>query len=113
MESAALAAKATIITSVFTPFDPQGVSGVVVVSESHLSIHTWPEQGYAAVDFYTCGCSDPHAAHQVLKDGLEADSYEMLEVERGLNTDPRGTQCMMLLSTRFRPGIAEALAPRN
>src|ERR1700754_4035838 len=64
MEEAARAANASIVTSVFQPFEPQGVSGVVVISESHLSIHTWPEYGYAAVDFYTCGTTNPRAAHE-------------------------------------------------
>lgn len=83
MEMAALAAKTNIVASMFQPFVPQGVSGVVVVEESHLSIHTWPEYGYAAVDFYTCGDGDPNAAHEVLKTGLQAQSFEMIYVERG------------------------------
>lgn len=57
MEQAALASKATIIKSVFHQFSPHGVTGVVVVAESHLAIHTWPEHGYAAVDFFTCNMS--------------------------------------------------------
>ncbi len=47
-------AEATIISSNFHKFSPQGVSGVVVIAESHLSIHTWPELRYAALDLYTC-----------------------------------------------------------
>jgi S-adenosylmethionine decarboxylase proenzyme len=47
-------AGATIISSKFHKFSPQGVSGVIVIAESHLSIHTWPELGYAALDLYTC-----------------------------------------------------------
>src|SRR5690606_15137706 len=47
--------KCTIVNEVFHTFTPQGVSGVVVIAESHLSVHTWPELGYAAVDLYTCG----------------------------------------------------------
>lgn len=46
---------ATIISSHFHPFSPQGLSGVVVIAESHITIHTWPESGYAAVDVFTCG----------------------------------------------------------
>lgn len=83
MEMAAIAAKTNIVFSKFKPFEPQGVSGVVVVEESHLSIHTWPEHGYAAVDFYTCGEGHPNDAHEVLKAGLQAQSFEMLYVERG------------------------------
>src|SRR4051812_17412892 len=63
MNEAAIAARANVVSSVFQPFSPQGVTGVVVVEESHLSIHTWPECGYAAVDFYTCGEAMPELAH--------------------------------------------------
>lgn len=87
MELAAKAAQMTIVASVFHPFVPQGVTGVVVLEESHLSIHTWPEIGYAAVDFYTCGGGDPAKAHEVLQAGLEARDFEMLEVDRGLNPE--------------------------
>ena len=55
LKKAAEVANATVIGSVFRKFSPQGVSGVVVVSESHLAIHTWPEHRYASVDIYTCG----------------------------------------------------------
>ncbi len=84
MRRAALAAEATIVQSVFHRFAPQGVSGVVVVEESHLSIHTWPETGYAAVDFYTCGECLPERAVNVLREGLRAERCEVMEVERGL-----------------------------
>lgn len=46
---------ATYVNHFFHQFSPQGVSGVIVIAESHLSIHTWPEQGYAALDVFTCG----------------------------------------------------------
>jgi S-adenosylmethionine decarboxylase proenzyme len=95
MERAAVAAKTTIVGSFFKPFQPQGVSGVVVVQESHLSIHTWPEVGYAAVDFYTCGEGDPMDAHKVLLAGLKAQAFEMMQVDRGLN-HAKG-MCMRLL----------------
>ena len=91
MRGAAKAARTTIVASVFQPFSPQGVSGVVVVEESHLSIHTWPEHGYAAVDFYTCGAAVPERAHAVLRDGLDATSAEVMTVERGRAV--RGAGC--------------------
>jgi S-adenosylmethionine decarboxylase len=72
LNEAARAAQTKVVASVFRPFDPQGVSGVVVIEESHLSIHTWPEFGYASVDFYTCGSGTPEAAHRVLQKGLRA-----------------------------------------
>ena len=55
MKRAAIECGATIISSTFHEFNPHGVSGVVVIAESHLAIHTWPEYGYAAVDVFTCG----------------------------------------------------------
>ncbi len=83
MRNAAKAAGTTIVTSVFHPFFPQGISGVVVIEESHLSIHTWPEYGYAAVDFFTCGDGLPERAHDVLKRGLKAKTSEVMFVSRG------------------------------
>lgn len=84
MTRAAVAAGTTIVRTLFHPFTPHGVSGVVVIMESHLSIHTWPESGYAAVDFYTCGDGDPHKAHELLLRELGAASCELMVVERGL-----------------------------
>jgi len=52
---AAIDGGATVISSHFHPFSPQGLSGVIVIAESHITIHTWPEHGYAAVDVFTCG----------------------------------------------------------
>ena len=67
MVEAAIAAKATIITKKFHQFNPFGVSGAVVVSESHLAIHTWPEvDGYCAIDIFTCGQTDNFAALEVI-----------------------------------------------
>lgn len=83
LERAAGTAGATVVQSTFHTFSPQGVTGVVVVEESHLSIHTWPETGYAAVDFFTCGDCDPEAAHPVLLDGLRAGRAELMRVARG------------------------------
>jgi S-adenosylmethionine decarboxylase proenzyme len=98
MTEAARAARCKIITSVFQPFEPQGVTGVVVVEESHLSIHTWPEHGYAAVDFFTCGQSPPEKAYEVLKKGLKAGRSEVMLVDRGLR-EPEGS--LRIRSHRF------------
>jgi S-adenosylmethionine decarboxylase proenzyme len=84
MEAAAEAAKTKVVESLFHPFHPQGVTGIVVIEESHLSIHTWPEFEYAAVDFYTCGKGEPEEAHKVLLKGLDAIRYEILSVDRGI-----------------------------
>jgi S-adenosylmethionine decarboxylase len=84
MKRAAEAAGANVVTSTFHRFAPQGVSGVVVIEESHLSIHTWPECGYAAVDFYTCGDCEPERAHELLAESLSAARSEVMQVHRGL-----------------------------
>ena len=85
MEQAALEANATPITKAFHRFQPQGVSGVVVIQESHLSIHTWPETGYAAMDFYTCGDhTDPWLACEFAADTLLAKSMLTTEFKRGI-----------------------------
>lgn len=88
LEQAATSAGANIVQTVAHQFTPQGVSVVVVIEESHLSIHTWPEEGYAAVDFYTCGECVPEKAHAVLSAGLGAEGTEIVTLHRGLkNTD--------------------------
>src|SRR3989344_8698257 len=80
MVGAAQKAGATVINSTFHHFSPYGVSGVVVIQESHLAIHTWPEYRYAAVDLFTCGDSvDPWVSFEHLKKAFEA-SYSALEM---------------------------------
>lgn len=85
MINAALEAGAEIREFVFHKFSPQGVSGVVVISESHLAIHTWPELGYAAVDVFTCGEKvNPWDACNYLADMFGADYVNASEVKRGI-----------------------------
>lgn len=83
LEKAASAANVTIVQSVFHQYSPQGITGIVIIEESHLSIHTWPEYGYASVDFYTCGDGEPEAALNVIEQGLEAERSEIIMVDRG------------------------------
>lgn len=84
MVAAALAAGATVVGEIFHQFSPHGVSGVVVIAESHLAIHTWPEYGYAAVDLFTCGAEvDPYSAFNLLKESFEAERYEVQKMLRG------------------------------
>lgn len=92
MMNAARAANTHVVASLFRPFEPQGVTGVVVIEESHLSIHTWPEHGYATVDFYTCGKGDPNSAHKVILEGIQATEYEIIHVDRGLLTGKTAMQ---------------------
>ena len=66
------------------PFSPVGVTGIAIVSESHLVIHTWPEHGYAAVDLFTCGAPrDPAGAVAVLKDYFAPERIGLMEINRG------------------------------
>lgn len=84
MLDAATLSGATIVNHCFHQFSPYGVSGVVVISESHLAIHTWPEYGYAAVDLFTCGDSiDGWAAFECLKKGFGSQRVEQKEFFRG------------------------------
>lgn len=87
MLEAAEAADATVIGSTFHHFSPFGVSGVVVIQESHLAIHTWPEYGYAALDIFTCGREvDPWICYQHLLKGLLAQHGSAIEQGRGLRS---------------------------
>ncbi|MCZ6899446.1 MAG: polyamine aminopropyltransferase [Bacteroidetes bacterium] len=84
MEMAALKANATLINSTFHHFSPFGVSGVIVIQESHFAIHTWPEYGFASVDLFTCGESvDPWVSFGLLKQSLKASHESAMEMKRG------------------------------
>lgn len=84
MVGAAKQAGATIVTETFHHFSPHGVSGAVIIAESHLSIHTWPEYGYAAVDLFTCGDTvSSEAAFSYLRDILESSQVSTMEIHRG------------------------------
>jgi len=80
---------ATIVTDTFHTFSPHGVSGVVVIAESHVAIHTWPEYGYAAVDIFTCGETiDPWVIQKYLEEHFEAGNISSMELKRGLFPTP-------------------------
>lgn len=84
MLDAATASGAHIVTSSFHQFSPLGISGVVIVSESHLAIHTWPEHGFAAVDYFTCGETvGTTRALEVLQKALGALELEIVQFTRG------------------------------
>jgi S-adenosylmethionine decarboxylase len=85
LKNAALAAKATIVEVAFHEFSPFGISGMVVIAESHLAIHTWPEYGYAAVDVFTCGdLIDPRVAAKFLIEQFECKNPSIIEMKRGI-----------------------------
>ena len=81
---AALKAGAEIREVAFHKFAPQGVSGVVIISESHLTIHSFPEHGYASIDVYTCGDLDPTIAADYIAEALGSQTREVVEVPRGM-----------------------------
>jgi S-adenosylmethionine decarboxylase len=87
--AAVRATGATVVDSRFYHFgDGQGVSGVVILAESHLSIHTWPERGYAAIDVFTCGSCDPRKAVPVLSAGFATSDVRVIEARRGVVPAP-------------------------
>lgn len=76
---------ANMVQSVIHEFNPHGISGVVVIEESHFSVHTWPEYGYCALDIFTCGDEiDYHSALQYLKTEFQAQSMSVTELKRGM-----------------------------
>ncbi|MPY93371.1 MAG: adenosylmethionine decarboxylase [Acidimicrobiia bacterium] len=84
LEHAVAAGKATLIKTVVHQFSPHGVTAVAVLAESHLSIHTWPEMGYAAVDYFTCGSHvDTDAMLGSLKESYQPERVETRELARG------------------------------
>lgn len=85
MRTAAVESKATVVEQSFHEFKPYGVSGAVIIQESHYTIHTWPEHGYAAVDLFYCGGTVlVHRAVDVLRDRFKPSRIKFLVVRRGL-----------------------------
>ena len=85
MVEAAKRAQATIVDVVFHEFNPFGISGVVVIAESHLAIHTWPEYRYAAVDIFSCGdVLQPEVAANYLVEQFGAERTSVVEMQRGM-----------------------------
>ncbi len=85
LRDAALAAGATILHSHFHSFGPQqGVTGVLLLAESHISIHTWPEFGFAAADIFMCGRAAPSLALEVIERALQPGQREIKTIQRGV-----------------------------
>ena len=83
--AAAEEAGATVVGEVFHKFSPVGVTGIVCIAESHISIHTWPEHGYAAADIFTCGDNlKPMEAAHLIAESLQAQHANVMEVKRGV-----------------------------
>lgn len=82
---AATKAGATVVDSVFHQFNPHGISGAVIIAESHIAIHTWPEYCYAALDIFTCGTDiDPNGIAEEVKYVLGADRMHVSRILRGV-----------------------------
>lgn len=82
---AATKAGATVVDSVFHQFNPHGISGAVIIAESHIAIHTWPEYRYAALDIFTCGTDiDPNGIAEEVKYVLGADRMHVSRILRGV-----------------------------
>ena len=79
------ASKATLLKIELHNFSPQGISGMAIIAESHISIHTWPERRYAAIDIFTCGQKvKPEKAVAVLKKFFKPKRVELKEIKRGV-----------------------------
>ena len=77
------ASGATLLHIHLHPFEPDGVSGVAVLAESHISVHTWPENGFAAFDVFMCGNTKPELCIDIMRDSFEAERVEVQEILRG------------------------------
>jgi S-adenosylmethionine decarboxylase len=83
--AAAVGAGATVLGESFHQFKPQGVSGVVIIAESHVCIHTWPEYGYAAADIFTCGSTvHPEKVAETILDKLGGQDHSIAEMPIGV-----------------------------
>ena len=88
LHQAAIQSGATVVGESFYQFSPRGVSGVVNIAESHISIHTWPEYGYAAVDVFTCGDTvKPEEAAKLIIHQLQSKNHSSIELRRGMIED--------------------------
>lgn len=77
--------QATLLKIDLHKFSPRGgISGIAVIAESHISIHTWPEYGYAAIDIFVCGTIDPYKAIPVIKEGFRPEEIQIAELKRGI-----------------------------
>ncbi len=84
LKRAVEAAKATLLHIHLHHFTPEGVSGVAVLAESHISIHTWPERGYAALDVFMCGDAEPLKCVPVLEQAFSPERVDVNEIQRGV-----------------------------
>lgn len=106
MIGAAREAGARIVTQTFHHFSPYGVSGAVIITDSHLAIHTWPEYGYAAVDLFTCGgVVSSKKAVDYLCDVLNSKQVSVVELHRGPRVGMRGDESGA--QEGYSPGVVD------
>jgi S-adenosylmethionine decarboxylase len=86
------AGEATLIDMCVHQFSPHGVTATATLAESHIAIHTWPEHGYFAADFFFCGRGKPIEAMKILQKALQAKQIKFQEIERGFPSTPSTTQ---------------------
>ncbi len=107
MVAAAERVGATVLQVSVHRYAPQGVTATVIIAESHLSIHTWPEHGYAAADIFTCGGLQPRPGFVVLRDALAAKQTRVQVIVRGLESHMPPSQDVLpddvLVLSSFRP----------
>ena len=107
LERACEVAGATIISRTGYNFSPYGVTAVIVIAESHLAVHTWPEYGYAAVDLFTCGTSvDTWRAFEYVKTAFGATRVEVKEMPRGILSQAEMTAASGYTPILCRPAAA-------
>ncbi len=83
LEKASEAVGAKVVREVIHRFSPVGVTVILILAETHVSVHTWPEHGYAAVDVFVCGeGKDPHMAWDVIREALGPESFDVRELKR-------------------------------
>jgi len=90
IESLLVQAAKLIVGRIFHRFRPQGVTGCLMLAESHLAIHTWPEAGSASVDLFTSRICDPDSVHTILEESLGAKDSQIVVVDRGLPSPEKG-----------------------
>ena len=85
LKDAVAACGATLLNINLHKFTPnKGVSGVAIIKESHISVHTWPEYKYAALDIFVCGDVDPYKSIPVIKNGFKPEKIQIAELKRGV-----------------------------
>jgi len=84
LKESAEASNSTVVGKTFYKFKPYGFSAAVLLAESHISLHYWPEHDYLAIDIFTCGKTNPYKALKVLKKNFKPKNIQIVEIKRGI-----------------------------